>query len=197
VLAAGAAARFGGPKLLATLEGRPLAAWVAAAVGEAIRAGTLAGAVAVVPPAADPLMRIFRAAGLEAVTNPDPGRGIGASLALGIEALSARAIRPPAGAAVVMLADQPRLRAEVIGRLVAAWRDRGRSTRPRYAAAPGEPGHPVVLDRALWPLAATAPGDRGLGPVLQGRPEVVIVEVDGGNPDVDTPEDLLQIEGLG
>ena len=61
--------------------------------------------------------------------------------------------------------------------------------RPRYAAD-GAP-NPVLVRRDAWALAAGLDGDRGLGPLLAGRPDLVhAVPVDGANPDVDTPADL-------
>ena len=40
--------------------------------------------------------------------------------------------------------------------------------------------------------------DRGLGPLLAGRPDLVLAaDVDGANPDIDTPADLIAAaEGL-
>jgi CTP:molybdopterin cytidylyltransferase MocA len=114
------------------------------------------------------------------------------SLRRGLAAL-AEFTAPPADGAVIVLADQPGLRAEVIARLVDAWRRTGRSTRPRYLAAPAEPGHPVLLDRAVWHLAERLVGDTGLGDLLRGE-AVASIDVAGANPDVDTPADLQQLE---
>lgn len=61
--------------------------------------------------------------------------------------------------------------------------------RPRYADRPGEPGHPVLLHRQLWPEVATLEGDEGAGALLRGR-AVTLVDVPGRNPDIDTPADL-------
>jgi CTP:molybdopterin cytidylyltransferase MocA len=41
-------------------------------------------------------------------------------------------------------------------------------------------------------------GDRGMGPLIHGSPELVTeVPVDGDNPDVDTPADLARLAATG
>lgn len=197
VLAAGAGSRFGGAKLLAGFRGRPLVAHVAGAMAEVLASGTLAGGVAVIPPGDTGLSWHLDTAGLRLVENPRAATGVATSLQCGLAALAALE-EPRAGAALVVLADQPLLRPEVVSRLVAEWRRTGRTTRPRYAARREEPGHPVLLDRADWPLARQLTGDRGLGALLAGgAANPVVIDVPGENPDVDTPADLTRLEGAG
>jgi CTP:molybdopterin cytidylyltransferase MocA len=76
--------------------------------------------------------------------------------------------------------------------LVARWRETGaRAVRPRYSAEPDVPGHPVLVERSLWPLVHRLEGDEGLGAVLQGgRVAVDVLPVEGRNPDIDTRADL-------
>ena len=192
ILAAGSGSRFGGDKLLAPLHGRPLVAHAAAAVAEAVAAGTLAGGVAVIPPGTPALARALAGSTLRLVENPDGGLGMAGSLRRGLAAL-AKLTTPPADGALIVLADQPRLRSEVIAGLVAGWRRSGRSIRPRYLASPAEPGHPVLLDRSLWHLAERLTGDTGLRQLLASEP-VTLLDVPGANPDVDSPADLRQLE---
>jgi len=197
VLAAGAGIRFGGAKLLATFRGRPLVAHVAASLAEARLGGILSGGVAVIPAGDTALAWHLDTAGLVLVENRDAARGLSASLRAGLAALAALD-SPPAGAALIVLADQPLLRPEVIGRLVGEWRRTGRTVRPSYADHPDEPGHPVLLDRSDWHLADTLQQDRGLGPLLATGPaRTVVLPVPGHNPDVDTPADLTRLEGAG
>lgn len=194
LLAAGGGARFGGPKLLAPLRGRPLVAHVAATLAEAIDRGILAGGVAVIPSGDTALAWHLDAAGLRLVENRDASSGIASSVRLGLGALE-KAREPPAGAALIVLADQPLLSVQAIRRLVAEWRARGLSIRPRYASAPGEPGHPVLLDRSRWTLARELTGDRGLGSLLRAAPDPIVeLDLPGENPDVDTPDDLSALE---
>ncbi len=189
LLAAGAGSRFGGGKLLAPLLGRPLVTHAGATLAEAIATGVLAGGVAVVPPHATALARRLGPTGLRLVENPDAATGLASSLQAGLTALER--VEPRAGAALIVLADQPRLSLDTIARLVDVWRTRGMSIRPRYALQPAEPGHPVLLDRSSWPLVEALRGDTGLGPVFLAHPDAVcIIDLPGANPDVDTRADL-------
>ncbi len=193
VLAAGAGTRFGGAKLLASLRGRPLVAHVAAALAQALTGGSLAGGVAVIPAGDTGLAWHFDTAGLRVVENRQASEGVATSLRLGLAAL-APLDGPSAGAALIVLADQPLLRPEVIARLVAEWRRTGRTVRPRYLAEPDTPGHPVLLDRADWHLTERLTGDRGLGALLAaGVVRAAELDLPGHNPDVDTPGDLTRL----
>jgi CTP:molybdopterin cytidylyltransferase MocA len=196
ILAAGEGTRFGGPKLLALLRGKPLAQYVIDAVALARSSGVLAGAVAVVARDDAPLRDLFQCHGIEVVESDHPARGLAHSLRLGLETLASAGQRPWVEAAMVLLADQPMVRVTTIAALVTTWRQ-GFSTiiRPRYALHPEEPGHPVLLGRPAWPLANEAQGDRGIGIILGKRPTLVtLVDVPGANPDIDTPADLAALE---
>ena len=189
ILAAGASTRFGGPKLLAGLDGSPILQHVLDAVFLAAPAVT----VVVLGHAADDVEAAMRWRGEQRVRNDDPRRGLATSLAIGIEALESG---DPAGdleAALILLGDQPRVRPAVMHDLVHAAEASDRPiVAPEYADGGGH--NPVLLLRSAWPIAATSHGDRGLGPVLAGRPDLVLkVPVGGANPDVDTPADLAAI----
>ena len=99
-------------------------------------------------------------------------------------------------AALVVLGDQPAIRRDVIDEVVRRWRITGaEAVRPRYAEAPDEPGHPVLLDRSLWQAVSLLEGDTGPGRLLPGR-SVELVDVPGRNPDIDTPADLAGFSRL-
>jgi SAM-dependent methyltransferase len=54
--------------------------------------------------------------------------------------------------------------------------------------------NPVLLRRDAFSLIAETSGDRGLGPLIDAHPELVHeipIRVEGGNPDVDTRDDLV------
>jgi molybdenum cofactor cytidylyltransferase len=197
VLAAGQAQRFGGGKLMARFRGRPLVAHVLEVVKAARRAGLIVEACAVVPEEDEPLRSLVRQAGLLPVPNDNPALGISQSLRLGFAALAGRC-EGRLGAAIVLLGDQPLVSLDALEVLIQGWREgQGRLLRPRYAASPDVPGHPVLLDRSLWPLVDTIVGDQGLGTVLRpGEPGVVLLDLPGVNPDVDTPGDLHTLEGM-
>ncbi|CAJ59377.1 MULTISPECIES: GNAT family N-acetyltransferase [Frankia] len=122
--------------------------------------------------------------------------GIGASLRAGLDALGGTG----AQAAVVTLVDQPGLTAAAVRRLVDAAAPAGAYR--RYAALTatyrGQPGHPVLLRRAIWAdVAGLARGEVGARAWLRAHPDAVgRVACDGlGTPaDADTPADLAGIE---
>jgi molybdenum cofactor cytidylyltransferase len=194
VLAAGASRRFGGDKLTADLGGVPLIGRVFAALEESRCRRDIGGVVLVTR---DGNLQLAAVAGPSVeivVLPPEAPDELATSVRAGLASLEIRRASPAPPAALICLADQPGLRAEVIGALVAAWR-RGVASvlRPRYADAPAVPGHPLLIDRSLWLLAAEATGDQGLGPVLARHPGLVgTIDVPGRNPDIDTPADLAE-----
>lgn len=189
VLAAGAGSRFGGGKLVAPLEGRPVLQHVLDTLVLLRPVVT----VVVVGPELDALAGIAWRDEQRAV-NPDPGRGLSSSLRMGIDAVLAAG---DIDGVFILLGDQPRVAVATLDGLAAAARDalaRGAvAVVPAYAQGGG--ANPVLLLRAGFPLAALVSGDRGLGGVLDTRPDrVVTVPVPGSNPDVDTPSDLRAME---
>jgi len=197
VLAAGAGSRFGGEKLLAPLHGRPVLAHVLATVRDAREAGLLRDGCVTVRSADHPAAALARQHRVTPVVVPAPARGLSESLRAGLGELARHVIPTVPQAAVILLGDQPRVPLAAIAGLVAAWRGGALAARARYAAEPGVPGHPLLLDRRLWPLAAEAQGDSGLGAVLRARGVTIVpVDVPGGNPDVDTAADLTRLEDL-
>ena len=143
VLAAGAGTRFGGGKLRARLDGRPLVRHV---IDAAVAAG-LDPVVVVVPPG-DGLAGIDLSPA-RAVANPVPEEGLSSSVRLGLRALEGDAV----DAAVILLADQPRVRPDVIERLVAdaVRRPETPFIVPRYRDD-GAP-NPILARRSTWRLA--------------------------------------------
>ena len=160
VLAAGASTRFGAPKqqlLLGT-------------VLERVRKARGVADIVVVLGAHDV------EADARSVQCPDWERGPGASLRCGLAALA-----PETEAAVVVLADGPRLSPEAIDRVVGAWRDSaGEVVAASYG---GVRGHPVLLARAVWPKVPDE-GARAFEPTLVPCDDL------GAPGDVDFPADL-------
>ena len=186
VLAAGASRRFGAPKMLAPLGGRPVLQHVLDAL-----AGT--GLVDVVVVLGDQASAIraavsWRSERIE--VNPRPVDGLSSSLRIGLDAA---AENRTVDAVLVLLGDQPAVRPAVISAVLAAAE---MSPQPivRVRYADDDAPNPVLMRRAAWALAAGLSGDRGLGPLLLQRPDLVAeVAVPGANPDIDTPEDLVRV----
>lgn len=155
LLAAGAGARYGMPKVLAE-QGR----WLRAAV-TALRDGGCADIVVVLGAAVVPVPAPARA-----VVAEQWSQGLSASLRAGIAAIDA-------DFAVISLVDTPDIGADAVRRVRAAAAQTGLA-RGVYE---GRPGHPVVIARRFWPdLLAAVHGDTGAGPFLRSRADVIDVE---------------------
>jgi molybdenum cofactor cytidylyltransferase len=193
VLAAGTGSRFGGGKMRARLDGRPLVAHVLEAARTAglerlvLVLGADAAAVRVDLLAADPAA----VDGVLVAVNPAAERGLATSLRLGLATATAD---PSPGGVLILLGDQPRIRPATLAALLAA--DPATDALAVVADHAGDSApNPVLL---LWPLGAVLvdelEGDRGFGQLLAARPERVLrVQVGGTNPDVDTPANLAAL----
>jgi CTP:molybdopterin cytidylyltransferase MocA len=187
ILAAGAGSRFGGSKLLARLEGRPILAHVV----DTARAAGLDPIVVVGPPTGE--MDELDLGPVRRVTNETPQEGLSSSVRLGLRELE---LEPSVTAALILPGDQPRVRPETIAELLAALDET--PDVPFVAARHVDDGspNPVAARRSVWRLADELAGDHGFGPVLSGHPELVRwIDVAGSNPDVDTRADLAQLTG--
>jgi molybdenum cofactor cytidylyltransferase len=181
VLAAGAGRRFGAAKQLAELDGRPLLEHVLAAMSVA----PLDRVVVVLGAHADEILARVPLHGADAVVCKDWAEGIGASLRTGAEALAG------CDAIVVALGDQPRLSPQAVARVVDARGDGAPAVRASYG---GVAGHPVLIDRSVFPRLRDVHGDEGARTALR---DVEVREVDceglGTPDDVDTPEALRRV----
>lgn len=186
VLAAGAGSRFGGAKLLASLDGRPILQHVL----DALSAAGIDDPFVVVGPNDLGRDGVIDWRQARRIRNPRPERGLASSLQVGWEAAMAAEPRPEA--VLVLLGDQPLVDPAVI---------RALSAQPLEPARPVVVAHhadgsrnPVRLETAAAPLVAAATGDRGLGPLLDAHPDLVrTIEVEAANPDVDRPADLAAL----
>lgn len=191
VLAAGRGSRFGGDKLLALHRGHPVLHHVMAAAAEASDAGWLTRIIGVVPAGAANLSDIVAGSGGRAVIQPDHDAAMASSLRIGLAAAAG------ADAALILLGDQPLVRAETIGRLVAAHHATPDAViRPRYDAEPDQPGHPVIVPSRWWPLLRGDEGDQGFGALLDDVIPRIELPVPGRNPDIDTPADLERLDTI-
>jgi molybdenum cofactor cytidylyltransferase len=189
VLAAGDATRFGSPKQLASLDGRPLLQHPL----DALAAAGIDDVVVVLGSQAAAIEEAIAWRGERRRINERPQDGLASSLRVGLDAAGED---PAVEAVLVVLGDQPGVRPDVILSLVEAADATSRHiVRPRYEGD-GAP-NPVLVRRAAWPLAAGLEGDRGLGTLLVARPELVHeVPVPGSIPDVDTPADLVALAAV-
>lgn len=183
ILAAGRGTRFGGGKLLAALDDRPILQHVLD-LAASLRVSPV---VVVLGTDAEQLRATCRWRDEVIVVNPRPDDGLSGSVRLGLaELATTRAER-----AFMLLADQPWLTSAQVEALLAAVPARPIVV-PRYR---GTPGAPVLLERSAWPLAAQLHGDRGFSQLFATHPKLVsYVDVPGENRDVDMPADLSRGE---
>lgn len=186
LLAAGASRRFGAPKLLEDLDGKPVIRWSA----EALARARLDESIVVVGPDFRGVQDGVRAGGLDArfVMNPDPERGMGSSIASGVGALDARV-----AAAVIALGDAPTLDVRAYQCVVDRYRAGDVSiVVPTYG---GVRGHPVLFDRSVFHELQALSGDTGARSVVEAEAtRVAFVEMGLVMPiDIDTPADLARL----
>ena len=188
LLAAGGGSRFGGGKLLAEFDGRPL---IRAAL-DALSEAPVDGTVVVLGAQAGEVRRVCEPYGVRIVENADWERGQSTSVLAGL-----RALGEETRAAVVLLADQPLVGAAAVARLAAAYEEGAEVAVATYG---GRRRNPVLFSREVWPLLEEElTGDEGARSVLRRHPELVVeVPCDGvGDPtDVDTREDLRRLEEM-
>jgi molybdenum cofactor cytidylyltransferase len=185
LLAAGASRRFGAPKLLQSLGGRPLVQWSTAA----LCASGVEEVIVVVPPDDGELRAALGQLPVRVVVNALAGAGMGDSIATGVSALG-----PAMDALLVALGDEPLLSPEHVTQVVERYRvGDAQIVAPTYR---GVRGHPVLFDRTVFPELAALTGDRGARAVVDHDPSrVAFLEMHVAAPgDVDTPEDLARLE---
>ena len=184
VLAAGAATRFGSPKQLVRISGRPLLH------NTVSRAVEIAGAatIVVLGAYAAELAPLLSHTPATVVVNRDWREGIGSSIRAGVARLPAAC-----SGVMLVLADQAAVTAEDLQRLVSAWK-----RQPEYVAAAiytGAVGVPAIFPRSRFKELSELRGDVGARMLLQRNPDrVVRVPMESAALDIDTPEDLLAID---
>jgi molybdenum cofactor cytidylyltransferase len=186
LLAAGEGRRFGSPKQLAPLGGRPLLEHALAAANEA----PVARVLLILGARAEEVAARVETGRAEIVNCEGWREGMAAPLRAGIEAAR------DAEAAVVMLGDQPLVTAGAIERVLAARRPGVAAVRATYRKTPG---HPVLLERSLFPAVRELRGDTGArGVLVQTDVEVLEIACDDlADPlDIDTRADLAAAEAM-
>lgn len=187
VLAAGASTRFGSPKQLVRIEGRPL---LHAVVSRAVE---VAGhSVTVVLGAhASELTALLRHTPATVIVNREWEEGMASSIRAGLFQVPGAA-----DGVMLMLADQPGVSAEDLRRLAGAWRRQPDSI--LAAQYSGVAGVPAIFPRWVFRDLAQLRGDRGAQVLLQRYADrVARLRMPSAAVDIDRPEDLLAIETVG
>lgn len=184
VLAAGTGSRFGGTKQIVVVDGKPLAQHAIDALDEA-------GVDEIVVVTGHDAVAVASALTLSGRTrivwNKAYREGQASSLAAALHVLD-----DGSEAAMILMADQPGITADVIRSLVSRFRStRKQVVRAMYEDGPG----PSLLSREIYAEAGHLHGDVGARILIASHPEwVEEVAVDGSAPrDVDLPTDLEDV----
>ena len=182
ILAAGEGRRFGGPKQLALLDGRPL---IEHALRAMLAVPSIDPVVVVLGAHADRIRAEADLGGADVVVCAGWADGQSASLQAGVAALG------EVEAAVITLADQPFITPQVIAGVL---EQRGRHLAVR-ATYDSRPGHPVLLERRLLDHVSGLDGDIGARKLLVG-PHVRPWECGRlcDPTDIDTPQRLQEVQ---
>jgi nicotine blue oxidoreductase len=186
LLAAGAGRRMGRPKALVEHRGR---LFVESAATVLATAGCRP-VIVVLGAESDTVRSRADLDGYTVIDNPEWPEGMGASVRVGLTALTDTDVE----AAVVLPVDVPGVTPEAVSRVLAA---AGPDLLVR-ASYDGVPGHPVAIGRAHWAgVMASAVGDVGARDYLRAHSREV-VDIPCGDvatgTDVDRPEDLDRLE---
>jgi molybdenum cofactor cytidylyltransferase len=188
LLAAGHGARFGANKLLHELDGRALVTHAVAAC-LASRLDTTCVVVDETDPSVEKAIAAFASRSkdppIEIVRNPDARRGMMSSVKLGLDA-----VPDACRAAMVVLADMPRITVEIIDALIASFERTPRATVPVCA---GRMQHPRVIPREMFPVFQALDDDDRAQSIFESL-DTQLVRVEVGTRadfvDVDTLDDL-------
>ena len=183
VLAAGGSSRFGSPKQLVRVAGRPLLHTAVTRASEV----TGNAVIVVLGSNAAEFAPLLRHSPGTVVMNQEWREGLGSSIRAGVARLP-----PTCNGVMLVLADQAAVTAEDLKRLAGSWRKQ-----PLYIAAAlysGTVGAPAIFPRGALRELAGLRGDEGARTLLRRHADrLVRVPMPSAAIDVDTPEDLLAL----
>jgi CTP:molybdopterin cytidylyltransferase MocA len=189
VTAAGSAERFGGRKLLADVDGRPL---LDRTIRSLLEGGVSEVIVVVGSDGRAELERDIHALSdprVRAVENRDPARGMFSSIQEGVRTASGDVV-------LVLPGDMPFVAPQTVRRVLEEWSKHRGIVSPRYK---GKRGHPVALPQRMREEILKTPATANLHQVIKRHlDERTDVDVDDAGivKDVDTPADLTRaVEG--
>lgn len=183
-LASGSGRRFGGNKLLAMLNGKPVFRWGLDTLLDVQKRRK--NCEILVISRYEEIRRAAENLGVSAVDSPDSEKGIAHTIRAGLNGLTVKT----GDYLIFSVADQPWMSGKTVEKLV----DAAESGCFAATASFGERlGNPTLFSHHLLPELLALEGDRGGRKVLKNHPDLVKkIEVSGEQElfDVDTPEDI-------
>jgi len=180
---------MGTVKQLLQLDGRPLLQRAL----DNVRASAVRDIVLVLGSSAEAIRRQIDIQNVRVVFNENYAQGMGTSLRAGLSAVD-----PEADAALIVLADQPFVRAATINQLIAEHSSsKAQIVIPTYR---GFRGNPVLLDRSVFPEVMALGGDIGCRAIFGDHPQGILkVPVDDAGIllDIDRQSDLEALRFAG
>lgn len=188
IVAAGASSRLGQPKQLVLLDGEPL-------LLRAIQGARGAGAVPVIVVLGAHRERIENAVAFGDATvieNAEWEEGLASSIRAGVKAAESRATG--AAGVLLMTCDQPRVTAKHLREMIETFEAHAGTVMIASVYA-GVRGTPAILPRAMFADLLGLRGDTGARGLL-ARTSLTVAEIqlEGGEVDIDRPEDLAELE---
>jgi molybdenum cofactor cytidylyltransferase len=185
VLAAGLGSRMGGDKMLAQVDGKPM---IAITINNILESA-VDEVIVVTGHDSHRVEAALAGMNLRFVNNPDYSKGLATSIRAGVEAAG------QADAVVICLGDMPRVKPQVVDRLIAAFNP----VEHRSIVVPScnnTFGNPVLWGAEHFARLMQLSGDKGARKLLaELADDVTEVEADAGVLlDADTPEALAQLK---
>jgi molybdenum cofactor cytidylyltransferase len=185
ILAAGQSRRMGRNKMLLPYGASTV---IETIVSEVTACPTVTDIIVVTGHEPDRITALLAAQPVRCVFNPAYARAeMIVSLQVGVRALS-----PDVQAALVIPGDHPRLRRDIIQRVIAAYQP-GALIIPSYQM---KRGHPILIDRMWWDELLALPETASLRAFIrahEGHIRYVVVDTDSVLQDVDTPEEYQSL----
>jgi molybdenum cofactor cytidylyltransferase len=186
IVAAGASSRLGQPKQLVMVDGQPL-------LQRTVRCAREAGAepvFVVLGAYSDVIEKAIDFGTAKIVMNHDWEEGLASSIRAGVTAVNART---EAAGVLLMTCDQPRVMATHLRKMIKVF-DTRLQTAMIASVYGGTRGVPVLFPRVLFPDLLALRGDKGArGLLATASLPVVEVQFEGGEVDIDRPEDLMEL----
>lgn len=178
LLAAGASQRFGSPKQLADLNGRPLLRHAAETALEAA-----IGPVQVVLGAVDaPCREVLSGLDVGIVLNTGWRQGMASSIAAGLRPWLTERL----DGVIIFLADQPAVTSDHLRTLALA----GGSHEIVASRYVGQLGVPAWFSSARFPDLMDLEGEKGAKSLIAREPDAAWIDLPAAALDIDTPSDL-------